>query len=192
VGAVYGVVLGDFRLAGVLSCVVPVGMGGGDAPSPGTAAATRSGAPARSAMDNAMFAVNDLTVMPGLDLAWVRGGATVQLEATLLQLTRVRGAQVNPDAARTNFTAGLFGGYQFVPALSAGAELRYQRWLSTPSFVEANADLRDNLSAALGLRTRAAIGGHVMRPGLSYGRGLYGDLQAKQYQYVQLDLPIAF
>ena len=38
-----------------------------------------------------MFAVNYLAIFPGVDLAYVSAGLTVQGEVTLFQLTRVRG-----------------------------------------------------------------------------------------------------
>ena len=66
-GATYGLKLGrDFRLGFFLGLTAPVGMGGGDKPNPDAAAVIKLGVPARSAMDNAMFAVNDFTVFPGV------------------------------------------------------------------------------------------------------------------------------
>ena len=81
-----------------------------------------------------MFAADYFTVFPGVDLAYVNHGFTVQVEATLLQLFRVRGDDDpgRTTTRRTNLTAGLHVGYFFIPQLSAGAELRHQRWLSTP------------------------------------------------------------
>jgi hypothetical protein len=80
----------DFRLAFFLGLTVPVGGGGGDSPDPANATANGAGILTRSAMDNAMFAVNYFTVFPGVGLAYVNHGFTVQVEATLLQLLRVR------------------------------------------------------------------------------------------------------
>jgi hypothetical protein len=81
----------DFRLAAFLGLTAPIGGGGGDSPDPANATANAAGIAARSAMDNAMFAVNYFTVFPGVGLAYVNHGVTVQIEATLLQLFRVRG-----------------------------------------------------------------------------------------------------
>jgi hypothetical protein len=120
---------------------------------------------------------------------------TVQAEATLFQLTRVRGAAMETDAHRTNSTAGLFVGWTPRPALAIAGELRYQRWLSTPAPITADKTgaSRDNLSAAIGVRTRIDLGGgRVLRPGISYARGVDDPMSARSYQIVQIDLPLAF
>ena len=82
-------------------------------------------------MDNSMFAVDYFTIFPGADLAYVAHGLTVQAEATLFQLTRVRGKDTVPgkDSSNTNLTAGLHVGYFVIPQFSVGVELRHQRWL---------------------------------------------------------------
>src|SRR6185295_12174131 len=80
----------ELRLGAIVGVSIPVGMGGGDAPEPGAAAAARAGVLARSAMDNALFAVNDLVLLPGAGLSYVRGPLTLQVEVTLLQLIRLR------------------------------------------------------------------------------------------------------
>ena len=185
----------DFRLALFLGLTIPVGMGGGDAPDPAKAAATRSGILSRSAMDNAMFAVNDFTVFPGVGLAYVAHGLTVQAEVTLLQLTRVRGSAAQPDSSKTNFTTGLHVGYFVVPLLSVGAELRYQRWLSTPAAVAADATgaSRDTLSMAVGPRVHLRLGKSTwIRPGIAYAQGLDYPMTKQDYRIVQVDVPVSF
>jgi hypothetical protein len=190
----------NMKLAAFLGVAFPIGAGGGndpstDAPTPGR------GIYARSAMDNAMFAVNDLTVFPGLDLAYVAGGLTVQAEVTVLQLTRVKGDKVQPDKAKTNFTSGLHVGYFVIPQLSLGAELRYQRWLSTPKFVEADealpsdqqAGLRDTLSFAVGPRLHFKLGEDMaLHPGIAYARGLDNPMSDNGYNIIQVDVPMSF
>ena len=81
-----------------------------------------------------MFAVNYMTGIAGVGFAYVDHKFTAQVEATVLQLFRVRGdhAAARTDSTRTNATAGLHLGYFIIPQLSLGGELRYQRWLSTP------------------------------------------------------------
>ena len=65
----------------------------------------------------------------------LHGGFTAQVEATLLQLTRVKGDKrppglpKNPDKSKTNFTMGVHVGYFIMPMLSVGGEIRHQRWL---------------------------------------------------------------
>jgi hypothetical protein len=185
----------DFKLAAFLGLTVPVGGGGGDKPDPSVAAANTAGIYARSAMDNAMFAVDYFTIFPGVGFAYVNHGVTVQIEATLLQLMRVRGKGTPPgaDASRTNFTTGLHIGYFFIPQLSAGAELRHQRWLSTPASVKANSALRDTTTVALGIRGHFELSDTIwLRPGIAYARGLDHPMDAAKYNIVQLDVPISF
>jgi hypothetical protein len=185
----------DLRLAGFLGVTLPIGGGGGDSPEPESALARTAGIPARSALDNAMFAVNDLTIFPGVSLAYVAHGFTAQLELTLLQLIRVRGDAVQKDSSRTNFTSGLHLGYFFIPQLSAGAELRYQRWLSTPVVVEMDPTdtLRDTLSMAVGVRAHFKLSETIwLRPGLAYARGLDDPMAAADYNIIQLDVPVQF
>lgn len=194
-GATYGLSSGPLRFAAALGVAAPVGMGGGDTPDPTAAATTRAGILARSAMDNAMFAVNDLVIFPGVDLAYVAHGLTIQLEATLLQLIRARGAAVQPDELKTNLTMGLHVGYFIVPALSVGAELRHQRWLSTPAAVAADMSgaNRDTSSLAVGARAHLDLGdGVFVRPGLAYARGIDDPMAARGYNVIQLDVPVSF
>jgi hypothetical protein len=194
-GATYGLKFGDLRFAAVLGLALPLGSGGGDNPDAAALAAVRAAVLARSAMDNALFAVNDLVVFPGLDLAWVAHDFTVQAELTLLELIRVRGATAQPDSAKTNLTMGLHVGYFVIPELSVGAELRYQRWLTTPVAVERDASgaTRDNLTVALGLRAHLPLGGTwTLRPGLAYARGLDSPMSAQSYNVAQLDLALGF
>jgi hypothetical protein len=86
-------------------------------------------------------------------------------------------------------------GYFFIPALSAGAELRYQRWLSTPLAIKADTTgkLRDTLTMAVGLRAHFKLSDTVsLHPGIAYARGLDDPLAAAQYNIVQLDVPVQF
>lgn len=181
------------RLAFFLGFAIPVGMGGGNDPDLAEAGASASGILARSAMDNAMFAVNDFTVFPGVGVAWVRGGLTAQIEATLLQLTRVRGEDVQRDDTKTNFTSGVHVGYFVIPPLSIGAELRYQRWLSTPRAVDADATRRDTMTASIGPRAHVKLSDSIwIRPGLAYTRGLDEPMTGMGYDVLQIDVPVQF
>ena len=185
----------DLRLAFFLGVTVPVGSGGGDAPDPGKKAARTAGIWARSAMDNAMFAVDDLTIFPGIDLAFVKGGFTAQVEATVFQLTRVRGATDDKDASRTNFTGGVHLGYFFAPFVSAGVELRHQRWLSTPKQIAADKTdtFRDTTTIAFGPRFHIKLGATSwFRPALAFALPLDDPMKKNKYEIFQLDLPFVF
>jgi hypothetical protein len=207
IGLTYSLELPAYlRLAFFLGATVPVGMGGGDKPDPGAFAATKAGAFARSSMDNAMFGIDDFSIFPGLDFAFIFHGLTVQIEATLIQAIRVRGGAAgppdamgkptpakDPDAMKTNFTTGLHVGYFFVPVFSLGAEVRYQSFLSTPAAVAKTPSLRDNLTVGGGPRFHVRLGESAwFRPGVSYFRGLKGTLGTNDYNILQLDLPFTF
>jgi len=193
-GAAYSLKLGEgLRGNGALGVAFPVLMGGGDSAPPEESAAAKAGVLARSAMDNALFAANDLVVFGGAGVAWTGGPFTAQVEATVLQLTRVRGENVQADTAKTNFTSGLHAGYFVIPELSLGLELRYQRWLSTPVAVTANERLRDNFTAAAGARAHLKLAEKVwFRPALVYVQPLDNPMSAQGYHIVQVDLPVSF
>ena len=104
-GVMYGLPLGQSVKASFFAATtIPVGMGGGDTPNAAARSANLpSGIFARASMDNALFQINYMTPMAGVGIAYIDGGATVQFEATLLELIRVRGAGIDSkDATRTN------------------------------------------------------------------------------------------
>jgi len=201
VGATYAGKAGAIRWAGFLGATIPIGMGGGDTPDAGAANADTSAVRARSAMDNAMFAVNYFTAIAGGDIAYVDHRVTVQAEATLFQLFRVRGdtAPSSTDATRTNSTVGLHAGVFIVPMLSLGGEFRYQRWLSSNTQltmgnrVDIPGFAKDTVTVAIGPRAHFAIGKNMwLRPGISYARGLDRPLTDASYNVVQVDVPLYF
>ncbi|HEX4334760.1 MAG TPA: hypothetical protein VH062_02535 [Polyangiaceae bacterium] len=193
-GATYALDLSkELRLAFFLGVTVPIGSGGGDHPDADAKLARTAGIPARSAMDNAMFAVNDFTVIPGVDFAFVSGGFTAQAEATLFQLTRVRGSVDQPDSSRTNLTMGLHAGYFLIPAISIGAEIRHQRWLSTPKAVAAAPFTRDTTTVAVGPRFHFQVSkGKWLRPGIAFAFPLDDPMKKSSYKIVQVDIPFSF
>lgn len=195
-GLAYGTSLAPAVKLGLFGALtLPLGSGGGDTPDPAAVATNRAAIAARSSMDNAMFAVNDHTLIGGAGLAYVKGGFTIQAEVTVLQLTRVRGEDVQPDTHKTNVTSGLHAGYFAMPWLSLGAELRYQRWLSTPKAVanDVTGATRDNMTAAAGVRGHVKLSGkRWLRPGLSYTRPLDDPMSGRGYDIIQVDVPLAF
>lgn len=181
------------RLAVFGGVALPLGQGGGNDPDVATKAAVASGVPARSSMDNALFAVNDLVPTAGLGLAYIASGLTLQAEATVLQLIRAKGDQAQKDSSKTNFTSGFHAGYYLTDTFSIGGELRYQRWLSTPSFVEDDPGKRDQLTFAVGPRANFEVSdGVLMRPGLAFAMPLDDPMKKAEYKIVQLDIPITF
>jgi hypothetical protein len=191
-----------FRWAAFAGAAIPVGQGSGDHPDSGAANADATAARARSGMDNSMFAVNYFTGILGADAAYVDRNLTVQLEATLFESLRAHGDDVgsaSTDAARTNATTGLHLGYFVIPALSFGAEIRYQRYLTTPTQlvngakVDYTDTMKDTTTVAIGPRAHVSIGrGMSMRPGISYTRALDQPLSGLSYNMLQVDVPVVF
>ncbi len=182
-----------------LGLTIPVGSGGGNYPDSGTQSANSAGILARSAMDNALFAVNYFTVIPGIDIAYIVHGLTIQLEATLLQLTRTRGEQIDRDSSRTNFTSGLALGYSVEQNLSFIGELRYQKWLDNATVSAAPKPAVENLSFAVGPRLTFKTEKATLRPGIAYAQGLAGPVANGSYtssthsdKIIFIDLPIVF
>jgi hypothetical protein len=173
-----------------------LGTGGGNEPDKGAREALRVGALTRSAMDNAMFAVNYLTIFPGIDIAYVAHGFTLQGEATVLELVRARGDKVDADETRTNLTLGLHAGYFVLKSLSLGAELRHQRWLSTPTPIRVPGQrdmLRDNSTLSIGPRVHIPLGPQRwVRPGVAVSVPLDDPMADAKFRIVQLDVPFQF
>jgi len=194
-GGLYGIQLSaSFKLGLFLGVTLPIGTGGGDNPDPGKVAANNAGIATRSAFDNAMFAVNYFTVLPGVDFAFVQSGLTVQAEATIFELTRARGPSTQ-DSTNTNLTAGVHVGYFIAPVFSLGAELRHQRWLSTPASVKADKtdSIRDTSTFAVGPRFHFRLSDSVwFRPGLALALPLDDPMKKSSYKIAQLDLPFSF
>jgi hypothetical protein len=202
VGATYSQKIGgSFRLAGFLGATIPIGQGGGSTPAANASAADTAAIAARSGMDNSMFAVNYTAIIPGVDFAYIDNKLTIQAEATLFQLFRVRGNDmtgISPDSARTNSTMGLHAGYFVLPMLSLGGEMRYQRWLSTPTRIVmgVKSDIpsinMDTVSFAVGPRFHFKVGPTWLRPGISYAQVLDRPFSDSHYKIVQIDVPVVF
>ena len=194
----YGIKLSpSLKLGLFLGFPLPVGRGGGTNPTADTAnkaAANGVRILTRSALDDAMFAVNYFTVFPGIDFAYVANELTVQVEATVLRLTKVRRPDTI-DHANTNFTAGLHVGYFIISMLSIGAELRHQRWLSTPNAVgkDATHASRDISTFAIAARLHFKLSEMVwFRPGVSLTLPIDDPIKKTECKVVQLDLPLSF
>jgi hypothetical protein len=196
VGASYALVLAPgLRASAFGGVTIPIGMGGGDSPDKGALDARTVGPVVRAGMDNALFAVDDVAVVPGIDVAYVSNGFTAQVEATFFQLERVRGAAAQHEASKTNFTSGLHVGYLVTPLVSIGAELHYQRWIDAPIAVDQNkpGTSVDLLSMTVGPRFHFEAGGLAVRPGIAYTRGFDHPMtSAANDHVVQLDVPVAF
>lgn len=182
-----------------LGVTMPIGSGGGDDRDVPKYQAQTAGLWARSAMDNALFAVNYFTLAGGAGAAWVRDRLTVQGEFTLLQLLRVRGdktlpnrKKLEPDSSRTNSTLGLHVGYAVIDMLTLSAELRYQRWLSEPTVVKLFPPRRDQMTAGLGARVNLPLGKVTLRPGVAYFHPIDDPMADWKSRVITFDVPVLF
>ena len=188
-----------YKLGLFLGVTAPVGSGGSSKPNKFRQAANPIGALSRAAMDNAIFAVNYTSVIPGIGLGYNAHKLTLQGEATLLALTRVRGSGVDKDAFRLNSTAGLTVGYTFAPSIAAIAELHYQRWLINDTVDAAAKPARQNLALMAGPRFTIKTRRATLRPGVALGVGLAGAVANNSYTSpvhavttVFIDVPVIF
>ena len=184
----------SLRFGGFLGLTIPMGMGGGANPDKGSVEVNHGAMLARGGMDDALFMPDYITALPGLDLAYVTKGFTVQGEITLGILTKVRGPETE-KSTNSDLSMGLHLGYFLFPFVSVGAELRHQRWLSTPRFVGADLsrELRDVTSLSLGPRAHIELEEDFkFRPGFSMTFGLDRPMSSSHYKVVQIDLPFTF
>ncbi len=206
-GATYARAVSTYGLALFVATTIPIGTGGGDSPNLRAAEANAASISARPA-EAAMFAVNYMTGIAGVDFAYMSRGFTAQAEMTLLQFFRVRGGDSGgaTDAFRTQAAVGLHLGYFIGSHVSLSSDLHYRRWLSHPTTVGANAGPRitfsdagmNTTSVAVGPRVHFRLGKHAWaRPGLSFVRGLdargfAAPLITAQATAVQVDVPVTF
>ena len=178
-----------------------IGGGGGNMPDAGAAAANAAGIRARSAMDNAMFAVNYFTAIAGGGVAYVDHKLTVQLEATLLQLFRVRG---DGAASGDRLDAHQLDGRPARRVLHRPDAVRRRR-AALPALADhadAAGDGHDHEHRQHrdghgddGDRTARPLPGRQgvwLRPGIAYARGLDTPLTTSSYNMVQVDVPFYF
>jgi hypothetical protein len=190
-GVLWSPKLGEsLRLSPFLAVTIPVGMGGGDAPDSGVASSLAAARQARFALDSAIALPNHVWLAAGVSAAWIAHGLTVQAELTVVQGVQVRGPAATDDGV-TNSLSGVFVGYALLPELSMGAELRYQRFLSTPTSVVNDPEVREQLSFGVGVRGHLKLDTVMMRPGVSYGRALGGVGGRLDTQAIILELGFA-
>lgn len=198
-GVLYAIPVSKYVKASLFAATtIPIGQGGGNSPNAARRAANLSGIFARASMDNALFQINYMTPIVGADIAYIRDDVTLQLEATLLELIRVRGEEQDKDSARTNLVFAAHFGYFPIPQLSLGGELRYQYWASHATIEgKNNPDLIDNWTLGFGPRAHIKLKDKMwLRPGVSLTMGLdlpggFGS-KGSEHKLVQIDLPFFF
>ncbi len=173
VGAMYARRRDRYRLAFFGGATIPVGTG---------IARTHTASMTARPADRAMFDVDNLAVIAGVDVAYVRRGLTAQAEATLVQSVRVRGDEMSADPASTRAAFGLHVGYVIGWHVAVGADLHYEH----------------TLTAAAGVRTQLRLGEQTwIRPGLALlrgvdARGLDAPLLTARTTAVMIDIPMTF
>lgn len=193
IGANFTVPFGNgIFLGAALSTTIPVGMGGGNTPNRPALVADRAGIFARSALDQALFSTNYLTIVPMVSAAWLGHGTTVQGTAALTQAIRTRGELVSTDAYQTGMGMGLHVGYFPIRPLSIGTELRYVVALTATPQVKMDPAMREQVSVAVGIRGHLAVGPSSIHPGLSYTRGIDAPMARASYNVIGVDLPVVF
>ena len=176
-------------------------MGGGSTPDAAASGANAAGIAARSAMDNAMFGVNYLTVIPGVDFAYIDYKLTVQVETTLLELLRVKGsdatailARRRPDQLDGGRARGILRPADALPrrraplpALAVDADAhRDGHQVGHPHGQHGHRQLRRR--PALPLQGRPDLA----RPGISYAQVVDCPFSDSHYKVVQIDVPFVF
>jgi hypothetical protein len=182
------------KLGMSLGFTLPVGSGTSNSADRGAQFTNIYAMYARSGFDNALFMPDYLSILPGVDVAWVTKNLTLQAEINIVFLSKVRGIQQLKSALQ-DFSMGLHAGYFFYPWLSAGLDFRWQNWLSTPRYVqqELSHDSRNSLTFGLGPRFHMKLSDTLrFRPGLSMSFGLDQPMSSSHYKIVQLDLPFSF
>lgn len=172
-------------LGATAGATAPVGSGGGNAPNPALLRAWVSSID----WGGSMFAVDHADVFGGLRAAYARGNATLQLESTFHQLTRVRGAVADPIGASASVTGSQATvSYAVLPRLTLSTALAETRFWNTPKAIRESPDSRTDYFVVAGGSMNLELGGVAFMPGLVYARALDLPLSRDKFQVVELDL----
>jgi hypothetical protein len=173
VGASHARATGHYRLAAFGGVTVPVGTGNAR-----NHTASRTARPG----DRAMFDVDAMAGIAGVDVAYVHRRFTAQGEATLVQSVRVRGDAMATDALSTRASVGVHLAYVVGWHVAVGGDLHYE----------------ETLTAAVGVRAQLELGRQTwIRPGIAVlrgldGRGLDAPMITAQTTAVMIDIPVTF
>jgi hypothetical protein len=187
----------SLKLGVFLGFTIPIGVGGGATSGPadrGSIDVIRAAQLARSGFDNPLFMPDYFTGWPGVDIAYITHGLTIQGELSMEFLAKVKGPQTE-RSSDVDLTLGLHAGYFFFPFLSFGIDVRHQHWLTTPSYVllDPSRELKDISTIALGPRFLVHLSEDLTwKPGLSMSFGLDRPVASSHYKTVQIDLPFSF
>lgn len=172
-------------LGGLVGLTAPLGTGGGNAPSANLLKAWTNSID----WGGAMYAVDHVDAMAGVHGAFTLGNATLALDSTLHELTRVRGEKVDPlgaHASVTSTTATL--SYALHPKLTLSSAMSETRFWNKPTCIQESPASAQDYFFIAGVSSAVNIGGVDVAPALSYARALDLPLSADKFQVVELDL----
>jgi hypothetical protein len=175
----------DLVLGGQAGFTVPVGTGGGDAPS---AAALRGWL---NSIDwgGVMFAPNHFDLFAGARATYTLRRCSFQLESVLYELLRVRGAKADPVGASVTLTGTTATmAYAVLPQLSLSTAISETRVWNTPTYVASNPDSRVDYFFIAGATTTLKVARTDVSWTLLYARALDLPLSGQRFQVAELDL----
>jgi hypothetical protein len=175
----------NFTIGGLSGVTIPVGSGGGNAPSP---AALRAWT---NSIDwgGAMFAVNHVDIFNGVHAQYSLDRLTVQFDCTLHELLRVRGQETDPIGAAATVTGTTATvSYAVLPQLAFSTALSETRVWNTPTYVVIDPNSRVDYFFSAGVSTDVKIGRTDVTPGIVYARALDLPLSGQGFQVAELDL----
>jgi hypothetical protein len=176
------------KLGALSGATIPIGSGGGSSPTPAAFRAWTNSVD----WGGAMFAVNHVDVFGGLRGAYTEGRLTLQIESTVHELLRTRGAATDPIGAAATITGSTATvSFAVLPALSFSTGLSETRFWNTPKLIEQSPNSRVDYFFVAGVSTIVKIGTVEVDPGLVYARALDLPLTQQKFQVVELDLGFA-
>ncbi len=173
------------KLGGIAGVSIPVGSGGGNAPSAGMLRAWCNSID----WGGVMFAVDHLDVQAGLNATFLAGPLSLRMESTLHQLVRVRGEKADvlgSSATVTSSTATV--SYSLLSKVTVSSGLSETRFWNTPKAIQDSPASRVDYYYIGGISTDLRVAGVGVTPSLLYARALDLPLRDEKFQVVELDL----
>ena len=173
------------KIGGIAGASIPVGSGGGNAPSAGMLRAWTNSID----WGGVMFAVDHFDMQTGFNTTFVGGAFALRFESTLHQLLRVRGAKADvlgANATVTSSTATL--SFAPVSRLTFSGAFSETRFWNTPKAIQESPRSRVDYYGIGAIATSFDVGRVACAPSLSYARALDLPLRDAKFQVVELDL----
>ena len=173
------------KLGGITGVSIPIGSGGGNAPSAGMLRAWCNS----TDWGGVMFAVNQLDVQAGLNSTFLAGPLSLRVESTLHELSRVRGEKADIYGANSTVTSSTATvSYSIMSKVSVSSAISETRFWNTPKAIQDSPTSRVDYYYIGGISTDLRVAGVGVTPAISYARALDLPLSADKFQVVELDL----